>query len=159
MAKAKTDEKVMAMVEKELQKNPDVSVDELQTKGASINKDVASLTARQFHARYPLQVKRRKAMAADAAAPKKAKKSTKRKKAPKKAKKTAKAKRRARREDRSAEQAASPTAGGTMDRDAVRSAFLGFASELTAAEARKDLVKVLAGVDKYVDQVQKAAGR
>lgn len=159
MAKTKTDEKVMAMVEKELEKNPDVSVDELQAKGASINKDVASLTARQFHARYPLQVKRRKAMASDAAAPKKAKKPTKRKKAKTKAKKAAKAKRSASRKDRAAEKAASTAAGAAMDRDAVRKAFLGFASELTAAEARKDLVKVLAGVDKYVDQVEKAAGR
>lgn len=162
MAKTKTDEKVMAMVEKELEKNPDVSVDELQAKGASINNDVASLTARQFHARYPLQVKRRKAMASDAAAPKKtkrsAKKATKRKKATK-AKKAAKAKRSAGRKDRAAEKAASAAAGEAVDRDAVRKAFLGFASELTAAEARKDLVKVLAGVDKYVDQVEKAAGR
>ena len=138
MAKAKTDEKVMQMVEQELQKNPDISVDELQEKATSINKDVASLTARQFHARYPLQVKRRMATKGSAA-PKTKKKKTRT--AGRKAKK------------------ATGTPAGDVDREAVRDAFLAFASDLAAAEARKDLVKVLAGVDKYVDRAVKAAAK
>ncbi len=38
-------------------------------------------------------------------------------------------------------------------RDLVRQLFLQFATDITAAEERKDLVRVLAGVDQYVDQV------
>jgi hypothetical protein len=45
-----------------------------------------------------------------------------------------------------------------VDRDEVRAQFLSFASDIAAAEARKDLVKVLANVDKYVDAVAKAVG-
>jgi hypothetical protein len=145
MAKAETDEKVMAMVEDELKKNPGVSVDDLQRKAQGINKSVGSLTARQFHARYPLQIKRRK---------------TNRKRTPKAAK-TAAAKpaRRASRK-RSTKVAAPPPAPATGgDRDAIRAAFLTFALDLAGAEARKDVVKVLAGVDKYVDQVARAVAR
>jgi len=145
MAKAETDEKVMAMVEAELKKNPNVSVDELKKKATSINRKISSLTARQFHARYPLQVKRRKASGTRTSAP---------------AKKAAtKPTRRAPR--RSAPKAASPAPASAVgaDRDAIRSAFLSFATDLAAAEQRKDVVKVLAGVDKYVDQVARAAAK
>lgn len=149
MAKTTTDEKVMAMVEKELKKNPDVSVDELQEKATSVNKDVASLTARQFHARYPLQIKRRMAAKSGPKTEKKKKKKTTRKKRSAKGR-TKKAR---------AEKAAAAPAASGPNRDAVRDAFLSFASELAAAEARKDLVRVLAGVDKYVDRAMKASGR
>ena len=44
------------------------------------------------------------------------------------------------------------------DREAVRAQFLKFASDITAAETRRDLVRVLANVDKYVDAVVKATG-
>ena len=147
MAKAETDEKVMAMVEAELKKNPGISVDQLQKKATSINKQVSSLTARQFHARYPLQVKRRKSggtRTAKPAAKKTAAKTTRRasrKNAPKVA----------------APQA--PAAGPGADRDAIRAAFLSFASDLAAAEERKDVVKVIAGVDKYVDRVARATAK
>src|SRR5262245_12491122 len=50
----------MRMVEQELGKNPDASVDELFDKAKKVNAGVARMTRRQFHARYPLQVKRRK---------------------------------------------------------------------------------------------------
>lgn len=139
MAKAETDEKVMAMVEEELKKNPDISVNDLQAKAQKINKGVSSLTSRQFHARYPLQVKRRK---------------TGRKRTAKPAK-TAAAKpaRRASRKKTTRVATPSPAPAGGVDRDAIRAAFLTFASDLAGAEARKDVVKVLAGVDKYVNQV------
>ena len=144
MAKAETDPKVMSMVERELKKNAAVSVEELQKKAARINKGVSSLTARQFHARYPLQIKRRKA--GGTPTPKATKKATPR---------------RTRRTSRKRTVAATPApvvADAGVDRDAIRTAFLSFASELAAAEARKDVVKVLAGVDKYVDRVAKASG-
>jgi len=44
-------------------------------------------------------------------------------------------------------------------RDAVRETFLRFAADLSAADERKDLVRVLAQVDGYVDDAMKAAGR
>jgi hypothetical protein len=44
-----------------------------------------------------------------------------------------------------------------VNREKVRSVLLGFASDLAAAEQRTDLVKLLAGVDRYVDKVIKAS--
>ncbi len=41
-------------------------------------------------------------------------------------------------------------------RDEVRNIFLQFASDLSAAEERKELVKVIAQVDRYVDGAIKA---
>lgn len=50
--------KVMAMIEAELKKNPDISNPELFDKARSIDKGVTKLSPRQFNAMYPLQVKR-----------------------------------------------------------------------------------------------------
>lgn len=51
-------EDVMEMVEKELRDNPDISNEKLIEKANEIEADIAELSARQFNARYPLQVKR-----------------------------------------------------------------------------------------------------
>lgn len=51
-------EDVMEMVEEELRENPDISNDKLIEKAKEIEPDIAALSARQFNARYPLQVKR-----------------------------------------------------------------------------------------------------
>ena len=56
---AKTDERVMKMVEQALAKNPDASGDELYERAKKLNGGIARMSRRQFHARYPLQVKRR----------------------------------------------------------------------------------------------------
>lgn len=125
----KTDEKVLAAVEEALRKDPSASVDDLFELAKGVSADVASLSRRQFHARYPLQVKRRLAPA---------RRRGTRKAAP-----------------RNARRARTPAPPA---RDAVRAVFLRFASDLAAAEARKDLVKVVAGVDRYVDEVLEAAG-
>jgi len=58
---ATTDPKVMEFVERELEKNPDVSATDLHEKAKKKFDGLKDLTVRQFHARYPLQVKRRKA--------------------------------------------------------------------------------------------------
>lgn len=58
---AEINAKVMAMVEDELKKNPDATTDELIEKAKKVDKGVAKLSNRQFNARYPLQVKRRRA--------------------------------------------------------------------------------------------------
>ncbi len=124
---AKTNEKVMALVEKELKKNADISVDELYQKAKKAHSEVGDLTLRQFNARYPLQVKRRMSASTRSGG---------------RRRKTRKA--RSQGDDGKA-------------REKVREALLGFASDMAAAEQRKDLVHVLANVDKYVDQVLKAA--
>lgn len=126
---AKTEQKVMELVEAELQKNPGASVDELFAKAKKVSSSIGKLSLRQFNARYPLQVKRRASQ----------------KKGGRKRKKTTRRRSQAR-------------ASAGNGRDAVRAAFLSFASDLAAAQERKDLVKVLADVDKYVDRAMKAAG-
>ena len=128
---ANADEKVLAAVEDALQKKPHATVDELFELAKGISKSVGDLTKRQFHARYPLQVKRK-------LAPPRKRGSVR--------KKAASSRGRAK-------------ASGTPARDAVRSSFLRFAQDLAAADARKDVVKVVAGVDRYVDEVLKATGR
>lgn len=127
---AKNAEKVMQFVEKELDKNPDAATTDLYEKAKKVDAGVADLTLRQFNARFPLQVKRKKSAAAPAR--------------PKRAR--AKPRPQARR-------------GAAARREAVRTALLKFASDLSAAEERKDLVRVMSQVDGYVDQVMKAAGR
>lgn len=123
---AKTDEKVMELVESELKKNPDASTDELFEKAKKVSSSIGKLSLRQFNARYPLQVKRRKSQSAGRKT--RRRRTGSRRKAP----------------------------AGDSARQAVRESFLSFASDLTAAQERKDLVKVLANVDRYVDQVLKA---
>lgn len=123
--------KVLGAVEAALRENPEATVDELFEVAKKVDSAVAQLTKRQFHARYPLQVKRK-------LAPPRPRKPRKPKPA---ARKSAGAK------------------PAVAARDAVRSSFLRFASELAAAEARKDVVRVVAGVDRYVDEVLEATGR
>lgn len=137
VAKAETNDKIMQAVEKELEKNPDLSVDELFEKARKVDKSVEKLTKRQFNARYPLQVKRRKGATK--------KKATKKRGGGRRTKRAA---------------SASRTSSGTGgNREAVRATFMKFASEMAAAEERRDLVKFLAGVDRYVDEVLKGASR
>jgi hypothetical protein len=141
---AKTDEKVMRMVEQELGKNPEVSVDELFDKAKKLNSGVSRMTRRQFHARYPLQVKRRSG-------------------AGRRARKAAKAAK--------AATAAAPAAGGARrgrppkvragvtgdaGREAMRGVFLRFAQDVASATSQPGaLVKVILGVDRYVDEALK----
>ncbi|MFW6206322.1 MAG: hypothetical protein ACOC5J_00140 [Gemmatimonadota bacterium] len=126
----KADEKVMALVEKELEKNPNATVTELYEKAQAAHPSVGQLTHRQFNARYPLQVKRKKSQ-----------KKHKRK-----------SRRRSTRASRSGEI-------NGVQRDKIRAAFLDFATDLTSAEQRSELVSVLAEVDKYVDQVVKTVSK
>lgn len=55
---AEANPKVMKMIEAELKKDPDIANPELFEKAKAIDKSVAKLSARQFNAMYPLQVKR-----------------------------------------------------------------------------------------------------
>lgn len=62
MAKEAKD-KVMELVERRLAKQPDLETSQLYEEAKKVDASVGDLTLRQFHARYPLQVKRRKAAA------------------------------------------------------------------------------------------------
>jgi hypothetical protein len=142
---AKTNEKVMEFVESELERNPDISVPDLQAKAAKVDSAIGDLTARQFNARYPLQVKRRKARASEGSG---AKTSRRSKRATRKSGRSTSS-RRARK---------APAPASDDARAAVRGVVLRFASDLASAEERKELVDVLARVDGYVDEILTATG-
>lgn len=50
---------VLAAVERALREDPTLSSTELQEQASDVDKEVATLTGRQFHARYALQAKKR----------------------------------------------------------------------------------------------------
>jgi len=130
------DEKAMKFVEDTLKKNPKIQLDELFQRTKKVSSSIGRLSKRQFNARYPLQVKRRKALAVRG-------RGTGRKKA-------------------AAPQGrppGKPPVQSSAPRDMVRQVFFQFARDIAAAEERKDLVKVLAGVDHYVDQVLKGVAK
>jgi hypothetical protein len=131
---AKNEERVMQFVEAELERNPDVATSDLFEKAKKVDSGLGKLSLRQFNARFPLQIKRKKSLAAP--------------------RKTRKARARTGTTPRGAGRRA-----GQDRRDAMREVFLRFASDLAGAEERKDVVRVLAGVETYVADALKAAGR
>ncbi len=126
---AKNEQKVMEFVTKELQANPKQTTTELFEKAKKVDTGVGKLSLRQFNARFPLQIKRKQSLAAGGT------------------------RRRASRSRRGG------VRGREAQRLAVRDVFLKFATDLSSAEERKDLVTVLAKVDQYVNDAMKAAGR
>jgi len=129
---AETVEDVMKMVERELGRDPDISNEALYEKARKIDGSIADLTLRQFHARYPLQVKRRRAAASG------------------RSKKKRKAGSGRRRTKKSAP-------GSGADREAVREILLRLAREVSAAEGKAAMIDLVVGLDRYVDEVVKAA--
>lgn len=127
---AKNEEKVMEFVKKELEDNPEVTTSDLYERAKKVDSGVSKLSLRQFNARFPLQIKRKKSL-----------------------NETGGRRRRRRKAARTRGRQATAT-----QRDAVRGAFLRFAAELSAAEERKELVGVIAQVDQYVDEVMSAVG-
>ncbi len=59
---AKTGTGILDLVREELRRNPNATTAELFEKAKKVDRGVAKLSIRQFHARYPLQVKRQLAM-------------------------------------------------------------------------------------------------
>lgn len=121
--------KVMEMVANELKKNPDLSNAELLERATKIDPGVAELSARQFNARYPLQVKR-------ALRPRK-----------RTTRKPGKAQPRGR---------GGRVAAANGDRDRIRGVLLDLARDVANAQGKGDVVDVIAGIDGYVDRVVKA---
>jgi hypothetical protein len=140
---ADVNQKVMDTVRTELEKNPELSNQELFEKAKSVDKSVGDLSPRQFNARYPLQVKR-------AMGPKKKPSKRGGKKAAPKAKKAGRA---------AAEQPkvqTKPVDRGP-NRDRVRQIMLELARDVANAQGKGDVVDVIMGIDRYVDRVIKAA--
>jgi hypothetical protein len=133
---AKTDEKVMRMVEQELAKKPDASVDELFDKAKGMNSGISRMTRRQFHARYPLQVKRKKG-------------------AGKRARKGRKGARKATAAKGPRRGPGRPRGARGDSREAVRQVFLRFAQDVAGADTPAALVKLILSVDRYVDEAMK----
>ena len=157
--KTTTDAEVMSWVEGQLKDNPDVSVDELLAGAIKLNAGIAELTKRQFHARYPLQVKRAARRAADAAAGIKPRRRRRKPAAPAPEPEPAAAAAAPAPEPEPAPQpepapepAAAPAPAG-IDREAVRKMMFGFAADITAAEDTSGVVRVIAAMDDYIDRI------
>lgn len=129
---AKAEEKVMQFVKDQLAAEPDVETSELFERAKKVDPSVRKLSLRQFNARYPLQIKRRQTLSRPG--------------------------RKRQKRSPSRTQTRSRSAASSS-RDQVRDVFLQFASDLSSAEDRKDLVRVVARVDRYVDDAMKAAGK
>lgn len=130
----------MEMVRQELDRDPNISLDDLFRKAKEIDAAVGDLSMRQFHARYPLPIKRSRS--------------------PRKKSTRAKGRRGAKRGSTGADTAAKAGRGGrNTPREEVRKIFLEFAGELARAESRASIVEALSNVDQYVDRVVRKAGR
>ena len=133
---AEANSKVMDMVKSELQKNPDIPNKELFEKARSIDKGIDKLSARQFNATYPLQVKRSMKPARKRGARKRGKAA-------------------APRASRGRTAAARPGAAGARGREQVRKVLVDLARDVAQGD-RGALVEVAAGIDRYVDRILKA---
>ena len=122
-------DKVMQLVQRELKKNPKATTTELYAKAKKAHRSVSRLSIRQFHAKYPLQVKRKAAS--------------------KKPRKT-------RAKKRAAAPRGAPVS--EAKRQAVRAILLGFGKDLAVAEGQADTIELVRNLDKYVDQIVKAVG-
>ena len=157
-SKTTTDAEVMSWVEGQLKDNPDVSVDELRAGAVKLNAGIADLTKRQFHARYPLQVKRAARRAADAAAGIKPRRRPRRAPAapapePEPAAPAPEPEPAAAAPAPAAPAPAAEAAPAGLDRGAVRKMLFDFAADITAAEGTSAVVKVLAAMDDYIDRI------
>ncbi|MCY3600968.1 MAG: hypothetical protein OXN85_13460 [Gemmatimonadetes bacterium] len=136
---------VLAYVTRVLKRNPGVKNAELFAGACEIDASVAELSPRQFHAKYPLQVKRRLAAAE---APKPA--------APAVAEPAPAVAEPAPAAAPPAPAAEAPAMGGG-DAAAVRGLLLSLVRELANAETQAETIEVMARLDGYVNDVMQAA--
>lgn len=127
-----TNEKVMEMVRKELEADPDAENKDLYRKAEKLDASIGDLSLRQFHARYPLQVKRKRA------AKKRSGKRTARKTGGKRS---------------ARKKSTRKAAKGAVDRQAIRTTLLQFARDVSAADGKAEMIDLLANVDDYVEDV------
>lgn len=129
MAEVENKEEIMEMVRQELSDDPDTENKELYAKAKKIDPSVGDLTLRQFHARYPLQVKRKMAQ-----------------------------KRRGSRggASGSGRRGSREANSGSVDRESIRSTLLRFARDVSAADGKAEMIDILSSVDDYVNDVVEA---
>lgn len=141
--------KVTTMVEEALAADRNTPSQTLFDRAVEIDPSIAEMSRRQFHAQYPLQVKR--ALGGSTGGRKGARKSAGGKRG---ASKRAAGK-------RAAEAAPGRgRRGGAGDgREAIRRALVEFATAFAEAETRTEIVRVLGGVDAYVDRIERLNGR
>jgi len=153
-----TNDRVWAFVEAELRKNPKAGSKDLYEKAKAAHPEVGDLNLRQFHARYPLQIRRRMGAGRKASAPK-PRRGTRKAAAPRTTRRRPAAR------SLAAEAPAAPIAAAAdtpnaKARDGVRKVFLDFAQDLAAvAGDPAKVIAVVARVDKFVDQAIRAAGK
>lgn len=161
---AKQSKRVMDMVRREIARDPSVKSGPLYEKAKKLDRSVAGLSVRQFHAQYPLQVKRalkggkkrrgrgrpKVAVSRRATGRKRARPAPRKAAAPRK---TAAPRKSAAPQKKAAPAAAAPV----RDRAAIRSVLLEFASQVAGAESKADIISVLGGLDGWVDRVVRAA--
>jgi hypothetical protein len=121
---------IMEMVRQELSDDPDAENKDLYAKAKKIDPSVDDLSLRQFHARYPLQVKRKMAQS-----------------------------RRDRKKSRGTKKPTGGGGSGGPDgadaavRETIRSTLLRFARDVSAADGKAEMIDILSSVDDYVDDV------
>lgn len=122
---AKRNDEVMQMVRKRIKKDPSVSNEVLKEEAEKIDPDIADLSSRQFHARYPLQVKRQLSrQKQDGQGSKSQKKNSQ-----------------------------SKSQQTELSREQVREVLLDFARNLSNAGSKAEMIDLLAGLDSYVDRI------
>lgn len=149
-----TNERVLALVERELRKNPELTSADLRVKAARIDPDVGELNGRQFHARYTIQARKRLPKAAGAT---RGRKSTARKSKPKKAGRVRRLiKRNARPAATGDDMAAQVLAGVYQDKsrelsEAVQDAF----ERAVKADSLKKMNTLLAALDEQTSAIRR----
>jgi len=173
--------RVMDMVRRELEKNRSVPNEDLFAKAKKIDPSLSRLDIRQFHAKYPLQVKRalggerrggrppgsgarKRGRPPGKTAAAAAKTGTGRPRGrPRKAAVAAPPQTgtgRARgRPRKTALAVPAPVATTGSGRDSVRTLLLQFAKQVAGADGKADVVDVLSGLEGWVDQMMSAATR
>ena len=137
---------VMEYVERTLEANPSVTNADLFAGAREIDASVGQLTGRQFHAKYPLQVKARLARAAapEPKTPPEPEVATVGEPTT---------------PDVSSAGESGPEAPPTVAGDplAVRRLLLDLSKEIASAESKAELVEVMARLDDYVAEIMEAA--
>jgi hypothetical protein len=155
---AKINERVMEFVRREIAKDPDVRSTSLYEQAKKVDRSISRLSLRQFHARYPLQVKRTMKSAArrgPGRPPGVAKRG--RRGRPPGPTATGRRPGRPRKTAAPAAPAAAASRAATTDsREAVRAVLLEFAGSVARVENKADMISLVGGVDGWVDRVLSA---
>lgn len=121
------DEDVLEMVRRQLDRDPPPSTNALYGRAVQLNREIYDLSLRQFHAKYPLRVKREKAR-----------------------------KEREESAGASPDAASGSGAAGPVDaatRERVRRVFMRFAREVAEAERPEMMVGVVERIPDRVDEI------